>query len=519
MDAISADVFGAAGRYASLEKHQGAPIIGRVTGPGREQRPEVVGIARSGRNAVLQLAVRTGVLRAITFVGTILLARALRPEDYGIFAVVIFLVGVLTPLGDLGLGSALIQKRERPTDAEIGSVFTVQVLSWAVLAAVFWVLAPLVHLVGSMPADAEWMIRVTAVAVFIGHLSAVPAAMMSRVLRFGPLAASEVVQQVIYVVVALTLALNGAGAWAIILAVLVQFSVGTVIAFVAWGRLPRIGIDRAALRPLLGFGVTVQATIMLGLLRESVVPVFGGLAGGVPAIGHLHFGQRLGRLVGGVEEVAARVAFPAFSRLQDDRERLSRALVYVVETTALGLGMIMCWTIAVAPTLVSILFSDRWAPAVPVFQLMAAASLLAPQAHFLRGLALSAGRARSLLLWSAVCGVAIVVAFPFLVMWLGLLGGGLGFLGYAVLQLYGYWHATTSVASFPWAAMLRIYLIGAVAGVAAAVTLLFLHGLAGLIVSGLVFMAAYLGLCLVFERPQLSHAWQLLRSGTVPDSD
>lgn len=487
-----------------------------MTESGLELGPEVVGIARTGRNAVLQLAVRTGALRAITFVGTILLARALNPEDYGIFAVVIFAVGALTPLGDLGLGAALIQKRERPTEREIASVFTVQTLGWLILVAVFWVLAPLIQLAAGMPPDAEWMIRVTAIAVFIGHLQAVPGAMMSRVLRFGPLAASEVVQQVIYVVVALGLAVNGAGAWSFILAVLVQYCVGSVIAFAAWGRLPGIALDRDALRPLLGFGVTVQASSMLSLLRESVVPLFGGLAGGTPAIGHLQFGQRLGRLVGGVEEVAARVAFPAFSRLQDDRERLSRALVYVVETTALGLGMVMCWSIAVAPTLLSTLFSDRWAPAVPVFQLMAAASLLVPQSHFLRGIGLSSGRARPLLIWSALCGIAILIAFPFLVMSLGLLGGGLGFLGYAALQLYGYWRATRTVARFPWIPMLRIYLIGAVAGVCAALTLLLITGLAGLVVSGLVFLAIYGGLALVFERPQLSRAWQLLRSGTVP---
>jgi O-antigen/teichoic acid export membrane protein len=190
--------------------------------------------------------------------------------------------------------------------------------------------------------------------------------------------------------------------------------------------------------------------------------------------------------------------------------------VYVVETTSLGLGMVMCWSIAVAPTLLSTLFSDRWAPAVPVFQLMAAASLLAPQTHFLRGIGLSAGRARPLLLWSAFCGIVILIAFPFLVTWLGLLGGGLGFLGYAALQLYGYWRATRSVAAFPWIPMLRIYAIGAVAGIAAAATLLFVDGLLGLFVSGLVFLAVYGALGLVFERPQLSRAWQLLRSGTVP---
>src|SRR5687767_3499581 len=89
-----------------------------VTGDGGEPGVEVVSVGRRSRDAAVQLFVRTGLVRIIAFLGTILLARILLPQDFGAFAVVIFVVGLLTPFGDLGLGSALVQQRERPTEID-----------------------------------------------------------------------------------------------------------------------------------------------------------------------------------------------------------------------------------------------------------------------------------------------------------------------------------------------------------------------------------------------------------------
>jgi PST family polysaccharide transporter len=488
-----------------------------VTAPDLEEAAlEVAGIGPSSRTAVIQLFVRTGVLRLITFLGAILLARVLLPADYGIFAVIVFLIGILAPIGDLGLGAALIQKRDRPTDTEIATIFTAQQLMWLALVVIVWILAPLIFRFGSeVPPDADWMIRVTALALLIAHQQAVPNAMMTRVLRFGPLAAIEVAQQIVYISTALVLALNGAGAWSFVIGFVTQYSVGTVLMYLAWGRLPGLGIDRAALRRMMGFGIVFQLSNLTFVLREALIPLFGGLAGGVTAIGYLQFGQRLGRLVGGVDEIAARVSFPTFSRLQDDRERTGRVLVYIVETTALVLAAIMFWTTAAAPTLIPVLFGENWAPAVPVFQLTAIAGLLGPPTAFLRGVGFAAQRGPSLLRWSVLSAALTFLIFPSLVVTLGLVGGGIGFVVYAALQLSGSAFATRGIVVFPWARLIRIYTLGLAAGVATVVSLRFVDGFVGLIISGLVFVAVYGVLVLLFERDQVRRAWRLMRTGTA----
>lgn len=473
---------------------------------------EVGQIGRRGRAAVVQLAVRTGLLRVISLIGTVLLARMLAPADFGIFAVIVLLTSALTPFGDLGLGATLIQRREPPTERDLATAFTAQQVMWLILLALAWLAAPLIRLAGpDIPADAEWMIRVAALAVYLNQLRSVPVAMMSRVLRFGPLAAIDVVQQVVYAVVAVALALAGAGAWSFVIALLAQFGIGAVLTFAAWGHRPQIGIDRASLRGMLGFSLTFQATYILSLLREAIVPVFGGLAGGVSAIGYLNFGQRFGRLLGGIDEIISRVAFPVFSRLQGDDHRRAQALVHVVETTALAFGLVLAWAIAVAPTLIEVAFSETWLPATPVFQLTAVSVLIGLPTTFMRILAFSMGMARPMLIWTLIPLLVTFAVFPFLLITLGLLGGGIGFVVFALVQLLGFTWSTRHLTPFPWLRLARIYLIAAVAAGLAAVCLLVVGGLAGLIVSGLVAIATYGILLLVFEREQVGRSWRLVR--------
>ena len=476
--------------------------------------PEVAAIGRSGRNAVIQLLVRTAALRAIGFLGTLVLARLLSPEDFGLFAVVIFLVAIIGPLGDLGLAAALIQQPEPPTDSEVATAFTVNQMVWLILLVVTWIIAPAIRLVApGLPADVDWMIRVTALAVVIRFARTVPAAMMTRVLRFAPLATIDVAEQVVYFIVALVLAYNGAGVWSFLIALLAQFSVGTALVFLTWRRLPGLGFERAALRRMMSFAVPLQVGGVLGFGREAVVPLFGGLAGGVAGIGYLQFGQRLGRMVGGVDEVIGQVAFPAFSRIQGDRARLSRALLIAVESAALLIGLVLFWSIAVAPTLIPVLFTERWDPAIPVFQLSAVAVLVSVPGQFLRGLIVAAGDSRSTLVWGAISLVVVVVSFPILLVAFGLVGGGIAFVLYSAVLLFGYGRAARAVTVFPWARLVRIYSLAALAALVSALSLALVGGLPGLIMSGLVFTAIYGVLLFLFERGLLERSWRVFRGG------
>jgi O-antigen/teichoic acid export membrane protein len=480
--------------------------------PTPELDREVVAVGRSGRAAVIQLVVRTGAIRILALIGTAILARILLPEDFGTFAVVTLLINLVGPLADFGLGPALIQQRERPTQRQMSTVFFLQVGFAIVLMVIIWVTAPLILVVApGLPPDIDWMIRFASLILPMIAVRGLPGAMMARVLRFGPLAAIEVAQVLVYYIVAIVLALNGFGAWSFVAALVANTLTGAVLTQLAWHGRVTFEFDRQDARRIIGFGVPFQATGLLVSAREAMVPLFGWLAGGLSAIGYLNFGFRLGRLAGSVDEVIGRVSFPAFSRLQGDDARLNRALTWTLETMALMLTILLAWAIAVAPTLIPFVFTDRWTPAVEVFQLVALSTFALAPGNFVRGLAFAAGQGRQMFLWSAATIGLLAVMFPAFLIFFGIAGGALAFLIYAIVQLVCYVYAARSAGKFPWLRLTRIYGLALTSAAASALVNAAIGGFLGLVVSGIAFAILFGVLLVLFERDQLRRAWRLIR--------
>jgi O-antigen/teichoic acid export membrane protein len=97
---------------------------GAGAGTGLANGPSLVGQAAA--RAGVHLFARVVILRVVSFVTTVILARILSPADFGLFAIVGFAVTALSLVGDLGVGSALIQQDKEPSDSQLGTAWAVQ---------------------------------------------------------------------------------------------------------------------------------------------------------------------------------------------------------------------------------------------------------------------------------------------------------------------------------------------------------------------------------------------------------
>ena len=483
---------------------------------GEESIPLDVG--RRGRDAVFQLLLRTVVMRAVTLVGTILLARILTVADFGVFAVLLVWVGILAMVGDAGVAASLVQQAREPTREELGTAWVMQQLLWIPFVALVWVLAPLVsHAIPSLGSDFEWQLRVISLSVPLTLLRALPAAMLVRVLRFRALATIEVVQHLVFYGTSITLALAGAGVWTFVAAVVASAGVGAVLVNLFWGRRPGIHFDRAIAVRQLRFGIAFQASNVIAAARDWIVPIFGWLGGGgITAIGHLQFGFRIGQVAATIDEIIGRVTFAAFSRLQGDPRRIARLVTDSVLVAGLAVAGVQVWLAAVAPFLVPFVFGDRWIPAVPVLQFVCLGTLLTVPTRFLRSLVFGQGRSGTGLGLALAVTAAMLVTFPPLVMAFGLAGGGLAFALAAAVGLACHAWAVRATAPFPWLALGWVYLLAAIAGAAAWLVASWLGGVVGLVAATAVYGAVDLLLIYAFARPQLALAIRLLRgSGPI----
>ena len=429
-------------------------------------------VGRRGARAALQMTARSLTVRLLTFCGTLILARLLSPSDFGIFAIVGFLVVITGSFGDFGLGGALIQHADDPTPAELATTWTVQQAVALATLIVLWLAAPLLaSLIPGLPGDAPAMIRVLALIVPLSSLRKLPNAMMERQLRFGPLAAAEIAQQAVYLVVAVGLALAGFRAWSMIVAVVVQIAVGTLIVNLAWRRWPTFGVNRKCLADLLGFGLNYQVGLMLLTLRDTPLPVLAGLVAGTASAGLLQFAMRLGMTIASLDEVISRIAFPAFSRLQRQPHQQARAADAAILLTALFMVPVQCWIAALAPVLVVVVFGSSWQPAVLPLQIICVGTLFRFPARYVREVVVATGYSGRGLGISALClTLAIVPMIPGLLL-AGLPGAGLAFLvGAAAGLVVSAWLARTFVRP-AWGRFVRLIIIGLVAAGAALLAL------------------------------------------------
>jgi PST family polysaccharide transporter len=425
-------------------------------------------LGRRGARAALQLAARSLAMRALTFLGTLLLARLLVPEDFGVFGIVSFVVSLWAALGDFGLGAALVQQAEEPTPEQLATAWTAQQVFALAAVVLIWVAAPaLAGTIAGLPGDAPWMLRVLALGLLLSSLRTLPSVMMERELRFGPLATAEVLQQIAYYSLAVALALAGYRAWSFVVAGIGQLAVGAVVVNLAWRRRPRLGLHRHVLSRLLGFGFDYQLSLLLMSMRDTPLPVLAGWVLGPISAGLIQFATRIALTVASIDDVVARIAFPAFSRLQGRRREQDRALEVATLLTALFVVPAQCALAALAPRLVPLLFGSQWADAVVPLQLLCIATLFRFPARYLRQTVFAEGASRLGLGIASACLIATIVPVVPGLLWFGLPGAGAGvLLGAAAGLAATAWLARPHVR-LAWAPFLGLIAAGLTATVVA----------------------------------------------------
>jgi O-antigen/teichoic acid export membrane protein len=311
--------------------------------------------ARAATGAVLAMG-RGFAFQGLGFLGNLVLARLLVPEEFGLVAIGLAIVNVGQLLAGAGLGSALVAREEPPTRAELAALSGLQLL----------VTSAIVVLAVAVAAGVGDDALVTAVMVLALPFTAIrtPALLLfQRRLEFVPQVKVEIVEIVVYLAVAITLAALGLGAWSLAIATVVRALIGTLAA-VALSPLgfvvPSIRLSRV--RSILGFGWRFQAAGISQLTTETALTAGIAALAGLGALGLWSFASRILAIPGLLFGSMWRVGFPAFSRLMqsDDGPEMRHLLERTVGTFAVAASAILCPLVASSPALVPLLFGTDW---------------------------------------------------------------------------------------------------------------------------------------------------------------
>ena len=340
------------------------------------ETPSAVGslwqaFARSVRdNVMAELA-----LQVFRIGGIVVLARALTPDDFGVFRVLaIVMVFTLIPVEN-GIPDALIQRRVlRPEHEATGWFLSV---GFAIMmSAGAYMLAPTIARLMAMPALTD-SIRLLCIPFVIEGTAMASNARLRRELRFGALASAEVFAELTFLATALGLLAKGYPRWSLPGGLAARV-VGYSLALWALDRRFVFAMPRTwAARDLGRFTTSVWGARIFHSSSANADFLLVGRFLGPAALGFYSMAWDLLRFAPDrLFKVAGRVTFPAFSRVQDDNKELSHAFIEFTGYIAKVVLPIMLLAAIVAPELIGLVYGAKWLPTVLPLRLLAIGFML-----------------------------------------------------------------------------------------------------------------------------------------------
>ncbi|OGX90311.1 hypothetical protein BEN49_07060 [Hymenobacter coccineus] len=216
------------------------------------------------------------------------------------------------------------------------------------------------------------LVRMQALGFIIVGLGATATSLLRREMRFEVIAKVEVAAYVLgYGGVGITMAVLGAGVWSLVAASLAQQFFAALMNYLVVRHSLRFIFDRAPYARLLGYGGRVSVVGFLEFINGNLDTLLIGRLLGSVLLGIYNRAYMLLYLpMYFLTNSLARVAFPAFSKIQDDLPR-TRALYLTSSTLVATVVLPVCAGVAVAaPELVQVLLGPRWAASVPILRVL-----------------------------------------------------------------------------------------------------------------------------------------------------
>ncbi len=336
-------------------------------------------------------------LQISRMVVALILARLLAPHDWGVAAMVLVFSGFVVVFTDSALGTALIQRRDL-RDGDRSTVFWTNAGLGLLLALGGIALAgPLAAFYGEP--DVRPLFVALSLGFMVSALGTTQMALLVRDMEFRRLELRQIAATLVGAAVGISVALAGFGAWAIVGQQLAETGISTALLWYVTPWRPSLTFSVESLRRLGGFAGNVFGQNLLYQMGRSFPNLIIGRFLGAASLGTYTLATNVilmpfSRIAGPLQQVF----FPAFSRMNDDRERLADVWIRATRLVALISMPALVGLVVVAPDFVQVVLGPRWSEATRVIQILACVGLI-QALHTLNGEVLLAINRAGTLFW------------------------------------------------------------------------------------------------------------------------
>ena len=368
---------------------------------------------------------------------SIVLARLLAPEDSGLMAMAMVIIGFMETFYELGTGSAIIQKKEISQEL-LSSLFYINIFFGIFLAVLFGSSG---HFVAELYQDDRVapILQVMGLVFFISSFGLVHHALMRRNLNFDRLTIIETITLVIDSVVAIVLAVMGWSVWALVYSLLANRLALTVLLFVSEKWRPGFQFSITEVKTVLSFTLNLTGSKIFNYFSRNSDKFIIGRFLGAASLGYYSLAFKLITYpIEFVQTALGRVLFPALARLEDNKSfrimylRACGAIALLVFPIMVGMGTL-------ADPFINVVYDSKWEPSVIILIIMSPVGIVQSILSTVIHIYLVKGRTDQYFAWAFTSGAVIAVSFVCGLPW-GLLGVTIAFSSaIMLLGALGFW--------------------------------------------------------------------------------
>ena len=313
----------------------------------------------------------------VTFVVSIILARVLSPEQYGLIGILTIFIAIFNAIVDSGFTNALIRKQDT-TDTDYSTVFYTNLVLSVALAAVLFFCAKPISVFFERP-ELVLLTQVMSSVVIINALSIVQRVRATKAIDFKTQTKITFISSIGSGVIGIAMAYMGYGVWALVSQ---QISNQLLTTFFFWFYnkwTPKLIFSWASFKEMWAFGSKLLASGLIDTVWKEVYQVVIGKCYSPATLGLYTRAKQFADLCSSnLTSVVQRVSYPVLSSIQDDRVRLKGAYQRIIKTTMLPTFVLMLGIAACADSMIYVLIGEQWLECVSMLQIICIYGMLYP---------------------------------------------------------------------------------------------------------------------------------------------
>jgi len=313
----------------------------------------------------------------INFIVSIILARVLFPADFGIISIIGLFIGVGTVLMDGGLTQSLI-RTTNVTDEDFSIVFLFNLIASVFIYILIFFLAPQIAFFYNQDTLTK-LIRCYCVVFVINAFSNIQHTRLMMNMDFKTELKVTLPSMIIANLVGITMAFSGFGVWSLVISSIFSSLLNTIQLWYWSSWKPTLNFSKEKVKQHFGYGYKLTLSGLLDTIFSNTYAIVIGKFFSIQELGYFNRADSLKQFpVNNVSSVLNKITFPLFSKIQNDDIKLKEVYKKIMQMVIFLIAPLLIFLAVLGEPLFRFLFTEKWLPAVPYFQILCFSGLLYP---------------------------------------------------------------------------------------------------------------------------------------------